>query len=150
MKFLISILFISFLFISCVIPPQLGIDPKLTWEAPTTNCDGTVLVGSVRYNIYAVLAPGPIPTAPTPNEVPCGILQLASIQPLNPTPISGAAYEAILPAGTWIIAIEAVGSSGSRSELSNSVSAIVQDHPDKVTGLVVAFNEDGTIAIKSM
>lgn len=128
-------------------PPEVGVDPLLTWGVVNTDCSGTTITG-VRYNVYAVQGTGPVPTVPSANEAPCGVVQLASGTPLNSTPItSGTSFQAIVPNGVWSFAIEAVASDGVRGEISNSVTKTVQGRPGKVSGVTVTLNADGTFTV---
>ncbi len=150
MKNALIALFFIFLLCSCASTKLSATDPHLSWTAPTVSCDGTALVGGpLRYNVYAISGNGPIPTIATPLQVPCGVLQLASGTPLNSSPVtSGTVFDAIVTDGTWTFAVEAVSPSGSRSELSNQVTVLVQGHPGKPVNLVIALNLDGSITLK--
>lgn len=105
-----------------------GVDPTLTWDVVTTACDGSTLTG-VKYNVYAVSGAGPIPTTDSSNDPPCGVVKLASGSPLNATLIAGPPYQAVVANGVWTFAVEAVGSDGSRSGLSNQVTVTVTGRP---------------------
>lgn len=136
------------LIVGCSTPGKPLVDPHLSWSAPAANCDGTPITGTLSYNVYAVQGPGPIPTTPTPNEVPCGVLQLASGVPLNTAPIiAGTTFQADVISGVWTFAVEAVDASGGRSELSAPVTVTVMGHPSKPTSLQVTLNKNGKVGI---
>jgi hypothetical protein len=119
------------------------VDPSLTWDAVTTDCTGAAITG-VKYNVYAVSGPGPIPTIASADEVPCGIIQLASGVPLNATPIAiGTSYQATVANGVWTFAVEALDASGNRSALSNQVTKTVQGRPGKPANFKVTWDEFG-------
>jgi hypothetical protein len=120
------------------------VDPHLSWEAPTTTCDEAPLMDTLTYNVYAVSGPGPVPTSPSADESPCGIRQIASGTPLNAVPVSiGTSFNAVVSNGVWTFAVEAVGSDGERSELSNNVTKVVKGRPGKPVNLIISLDESG-------
>lgn len=117
----------------------VGVDPTLTWDAATKDCSGELIPDTtpVRYNVHAISGPGPIPTAPSPPSVPCGVVGLATGAPLNAAPLTATTFHAIVPNGLWTFAVEAVLSDGARSGLSNSVTVTVLNRSKTVINLKV-------------
>lgn len=113
-----------------VIMPSGGdevVDPILTWDPVLVDCLGNTLTSTVTYNVYVVGGTGPIPTAPSADASPCGVINLATIPPLNTAPIAAATYNAIVTDGVWTFAVEAVLVSGARSGLSAQVTRTVRN-----------------------
>lgn len=113
-------------------------DPKISWNAPTTNCDGSLASGAITYNVYATQAAS-FTTVATANESPCGIINLIDTTvhvKLNSTSITTASFDAIVADGTWLFVVEAVNVNGNRSEPSNAVSKIVKGRLAKVVIIV--------------
>jgi len=119
-----------------VIKGQL-VDPILTWDVVTTNCAGYPFTGLITYNVYAIVGNGPIPTIDSPDEQPCGIVQLANYPRLNTAPITTNTYQALVPDGIWTFAVEAVSPNGARSGLSNQITVTVFERPAGVINLSV-------------
>lgn len=115
-------------------PTPVGVDPILTWDLVTTNCQGDPITG-VTYNVYAVSGAGPVPSAPSPDESPCGVIALATGTPLNAQPIAAPPYHAIVPDGVWTFAVEAVAPGGTRGALSASFTRTVKNRPGAATNL---------------
>ena len=111
-------------------------DPLLIWNAVTTDCIGGPMTG-IRYNVYAISGNGPIPTTPSADSEPCGIVQIASIPPLNTALINGTSYQAFVPDGIWTFAVEAVGVNGAKSGLSNQITVTVLGRPAGVINLTI-------------
>ncbi len=97
--------------------PVVGVDPTLTWAAPTTDCTGaTVTVTTLRYNVYRVSGPGPIPTIDIA-VIGCGTIQQANGTPLNATPLTVTTYNDIAGPGIYTYGVETVDTNGARSGL---------------------------------
>lgn len=119
--------------------PSVGVDPTLTWTAPTTDCTGVPFSGTVTYNVYHITGAGPIPTVPI-STIPCGTINQVDVTKVtkdNTTPITGTSFNVILGNGTYTAAVEAVDSAGNRAGFT-SVTFTVLDLPGAATGLKVA------------
>lgn len=138
MKYILGVLFIATVMLTACgdghYSGEDGTDPVLTWDAVITNCIGEPISG-VRYNVYAVSGAGSIPTIPSADTEPCGVVQLASIAPMNSTPLTATTYNAVVPDGVWTFAVDAVNASGNRGGLSNQVTVTVVGRPAPVINL---------------
>lgn len=116
------------------VPTPVGVDPIINWDPVAVNCNGEAITG-VRYNVYGVPGPGPIPavTSPAPPppsiplEQPCGPVRLATGTPLNAAPLTATTFNAIVPDGVWTFAVETVLSTGARGGLSEAVTVTVHN-----------------------
>jgi hypothetical protein len=91
-----------------VIPEQPG-SATLSWQAPTTNEDGTPVGQLTGYKVYYGSASG---------------------QYTNSIPVTGAALTSVtieqLAHATWYFAVKAIGANGIESAFSSEVSKLVQ------------------------
>jgi hypothetical protein len=111
-KFIIAVLFILS---GCVGSPspsgaQLSTNPSdnittLSWEAPTTNTDGTSLINLTQYKIYYSQ----------------NLSDLTNSKPLVIAPYTTAEIDN-LASGTWYFTVTAVNSFGKESSPSNIAS----------------------------
>lgn len=117
---------------------SVGVDPTISWQAPTTNCDGTLLTSALSYNVYAAASPAVIPTIAN-TTVPCTTLMLVDrtkISPLNLSPISALTYQANLSNGSWQIGIEAIDQYGNQGGVVTT-NVIVTNRPGLGSGIIV-------------
>ncbi len=97
--------------------PAVGVDPTLSWTAPTTDCTGaTVTPSGLRYNVYRVTGPGPIPTVDV-TVIGCGTIKQASGTPINATPLTVTTYNDLAGPGIYTYGVETVDVNGARSDL---------------------------------
>jgi hypothetical protein len=118
-----------------------GPDPTFTWVAPTTNCDGTPIVGSLTYNVYIAKAPATIPTI-TATTVPCGastFVDTTKITPNNTAPITTTTYQTSLPIGNYSAGVIAIDNQGNGSSFVSVINFTVVLYPTGVpaVGLTV-------------
>ena len=114
-------------------PQEVGVDPTYTWTAPAVDCDGQPFNNPLTYNVYAILAPGPIPTIDSPStEAPCGSIariDQSLLPPLNAVPIIALTFDAILPEGDYIGAVEAVTNAGVRGSFATATFTVILSVP---------------------
>jgi len=124
-------------------------DPNISWSLVLVDCTGAALPSGtvITYNVYGVQGNGPIPTTPSAsNEVPCGSVPLANINPLNSAPITTTSYQANVADGLWTFAVDAV-MNGNHSAISSSVTVQVKNRPGVVSN--VHIKPDGTFEVDS-
>ena len=114
MKKLSSLIFVMML---CLSLPALAADITISWDAPTTNADGTLLTDLAGYKIYVSKSPGIYTDA--------GI-DVGNVLTKTLTNFCE---------GTYYFVATAYDTSGNESTYSNEVSKIIKIAPAAPTGL---------------
>ena len=100
------------------VPIAFAGNVTLSWNAPTTNVDGTPITGLAGYKVYLGTSTG-------------GYSVQIDIGNINPYTVT------LLPAGTYYFAVTAYNTSGDESGYSNEVSKIlIQADPAAPYGLM--------------
>ena len=109
---------LMFILVSIIcIDTALAGSVSLSWNAPTTNADGTPITGLAGYKIYLGPSPGVYSV-----QIDVGIT--------NPYTVT------LLPAGTYYFAVSAYNTSGNESDFSNEISkTFIQADPAAPFGL---------------
>ncbi len=105
---------------------------EIRWEGPTQNCDGTDVVGELRYRVHY----GPTSRGeqghPTSCADPCEGPGLEDFEYQNPPlelPKHGDLCDALKP-GTWFVAMTAENEAGKTSKYSNEFKVRVEPKED--------------------
>ena len=108
MKFLFS--FLALLLLLAIASAQAPPPPSavLTWTAPTTNTDGTPIIGAITYNVYQGL------TAASLVQVATGVTALT--QTITTGLVDGTTYY-------WSVTAVAGGNESARSNVVSKVFA---------------------------
>ena len=101
---------------------------EIRWESPTQNCDGTKVVGELRYQVHYGPASRSAQGHPVISEDPCKGPGLADFQyPSQPIelPKGGDVCEVLKP-GIWFVAMTAENEAGETSKYSNELNVRVE------------------------
>ena len=99
----------------------------LTWNAPTTNTDGSALTNLAGFKIH-------YGTATATYNQPTITITLAQAACTVATP-PVCTYNALVPDGTWFFVVTAYNTANTESPYSNEVSKVVLTIPAACTGL---------------
>ena len=101
---------------------------EIRWEEPTQNCDGTSVVGELRYQVHYGPESRSAHGHPVNSENPCEGPGLEDyVYPADPIEVTeGRRLCEVLKQGTWYVTMTAENEAGQTSRYSNEIKIKVE------------------------